>query len=83
MGFEVELQKMRDAYQQSINELKQELRVSIGKESVLMQTVNIMADSIAKRNLIIEGLCAHIDNTTDVDDASPGITQNARELIQR
>lgn len=81
MGFEVELQKMRDAYQQSINELKQELRVSIGKESVLMLTVNSMADSIVKRNLIIEELCAHIDATTD--DESPEITQNARELIQR
>jgi len=78
-GFEEELQKIRDAYQNTIDTLKKELRGSTHKQAALMQTVNLMADSIATRNLLIEELCISIDEHSDVHPAN--LTQQAREKI--
>jgi predicted RNA binding protein with dsRBD fold (UPF0201 family) len=79
VGFEEELEKIRAMYQNTIDTLKKELRSSIHKQAALMQAVNLMADSIAERNLLIEELCIYIDEREDSGYAD--ITQAARGRI--
>lgn len=66
---ERELEQIKTAYQQSVNELKHELSICTGKYSVLMQTVNTMADAVARRNLIIERLCEHLEKAGETETA--------------
>lgn len=84
-GFEVEMKKVRDAYQGAILELKGDLTHSIMKTAVLLETVNMMATNIAARDIIIEELCECIDHMEkSVHEPSHVVlADRARELISK
>lgn len=77
--FEIELEKIRLTYQKSLNDMKHELRIAMQKQTVLMHTVNVMADSIAQRNILIEELCECIEGTDLADNAN--VVQRGRNLL--
>ena len=75
-----ELKKFRKTYQMTIDSLKLEINHNNAKQLELLKVVNIMADTIAARNLIIDEL---ISALVDEALAASGSTEEVDPLIHR